>query len=304
MEVEEHLLGEIGDRLRIAARLISISCVRIERRHDAAAEEIVGRGECPLHLVIDDAAVPERRICIVQLVVPALLHEHLRIRAHRGIEYGVEIDIHEVLKIARIAACNRIHRLVRKCHRVEERVERSLHEFNERLLQRVLARAAEHGMLHDMRHPRIIHGRRAEADRKDLVVIRRFEKKETCARLFVNKCIRRPLRFLDLLRTNEAETVDDFIYFHVYFPPSYNGFHYSTARRFRKTDGNKKAPPAKAREASISFIPAETSSRGTSPVLRRHSARCREKSPPHTRDRIPRQVLCAAPTSKARCKTP
>ena len=54
-------------------------------------------------------------------------------------------------------------------------------------------------MLHDMRHPRIIHGRRAEADRKDLVVIRRLQKEETCARLLVNKRMRRPLCLLNLL---------------------------------------------------------------------------------------------------------
>ena len=219
VEIEEHLLRERGDRLWIAARLAAIRRIGIERRHDTAAEQIVGRGECALHLVVDHAAVTQRSIRIVELVVPALLHQHLRIRAHGWIEHRIEVHIHQVLKVAVVSARNGVHRLVWERHRVEERVERALHKLDERFLQRILARAAEHGVLHDVRHARIIHGRRAKTDRKDLVVVCRLKEKEPCPRLLVDKRMPPPVRLRNLLRANQAKAVDDVIYLHVKYPP-------------------------------------------------------------------------------------
>ena len=174
VEVEEHLARERGNCVRIAARLASVRRIRVERRHDAAAEQIIRRRERALHLVVDNAAVTERRTRIVQFVMPALLHEHLRILTHRGVKYRVEIDVHQILEIARIAARHRVHRLVRERHRVQERIERALHQLHKRLFERILARPAEHRVLNDMRDARIVRRRRAEADRKDLVVVRRL----------------------------------------------------------------------------------------------------------------------------------
>ena len=219
VEIEEHLLRERGDRLGIAARLAAIRRIGIECRHDTAAEQIVGRGECALHLIVDHAAVTQRSIRIVKLVVPALLHQHLRIRAHGWIEHRIEVHIHQVLKVAVVSARDGIHRLVGERHRVEERIERALHKLHKRLLQRILARAAEHGVLHDMRHARIIHGRRAKTDRKDLVVVCRLKEKEPCARLLMDKRVPPPVRLRNLLRANQAKAMDDVIYLHVKYPP-------------------------------------------------------------------------------------
>ena len=164
MKRKKLLLCQRGNRLGIAARLIAVGRIGIECRHDTAAEEIIRRGECALHLIVDHATVRQRCICILQLVVPPLLHEHLRILTHRRVKHRIQIDIHQILEIAVIAACHRVHRLIGERHCIEERIERALHELHERLLQRILARAAEHGVLHDMRHPRIIDRRRTEAD--------------------------------------------------------------------------------------------------------------------------------------------
>ena len=199
VEIEEHLLRERWDRLGIAARLAAIRRIGIKCGHDAAAEQIVGRGECALHLVVDHAAVTQRSIRIVELVVPALLHQHLRIRAHGWIEHRIEVHVHQVLKVAVVSARNGVHRLVGERHRVEERIERALHKLDERLLQRILARAAEHGVLHDVRHARIIHGRRAETDRKDLVVVCRLKEEEACARLLMDKRMPPPVRLRNFL---------------------------------------------------------------------------------------------------------
>ena len=152
--------------------------------------------------------------------MPALLHEHLRIRAHRGVEDRIEVHVHEILKITVIAARDGIHRLVGECHCVEESVERALHKLDERLLQRIFARAAEHGVLDNVCHTRIIDGRRAETDRKDLVVVRRLKEEEPRARLLVHKCIRTPFCLCDFLQANEAKAVYYVIYLHVCVPPS------------------------------------------------------------------------------------
>ena len=74
-------------------------------------------------------------------------------------------------------------------------------------------------MLHDMRHSRIINGRRTKTDRKDLVVIRRLEEEEPCARLLVNECMSPPVRLLDLLRADQAKAVNNIIYLHMKYPP-------------------------------------------------------------------------------------
>ena len=237
VEIEEHLLRERGDRLGIAARLAAIRRIGIKCGHDAAAEQIVGRGECALHLVVDHAAVSQRSIRIVELVVPALLHQHLRIRAHGWIEHRIEVHVHQVLKVAVVSARNGVHRLVGERHRVEERVERALHKLDERLLQRILARAAEHGVLHDMCHPRIIDRRRTEADRKHLVVVRRLQKEQLRPRLLMHERVCRPLCLCNLLRAKQTKPVNHIIYFHQAYPPYRYACHYTIEKEILKTKG-------------------------------------------------------------------
>ena len=123
MEGDERLLREVRDGLGVAARLMAVRRRRVERVHDAALEQVVRRGERALHLVVDDAAVRERVLRLLDLIVPALLHEDLRVLAHVRVEDGVEVDVHEVLEVLVVAAGHWVHRLVRIRHRVEEGVE-------------------------------------------------------------------------------------------------------------------------------------------------------------------------------------
>ena len=234
MEGKELLLRQRGNRLGIAARLIAVCRIGIECRHDAAAEEIIRRRECALHLIVDHPAVRQRGICILKLVMPPLLHEHLRILTHRWVKHRIQIDIHQILKIAVIAACHGVHRLIGERHRIEERIERALHELHERLLQRILARAAEHGVLHDMRHPRIIDRRRAEADRKHLVVVCRLQKEQLRPRLLMHERVCRPLCLCNPLRAKQAKTVNHIIYFHEMYPPYRYACHYTIEREILK----------------------------------------------------------------------
>ena len=162
VEGDELLLREVRDGLRVATRLVAVRRLRVERVHDAALEQVVRRGQRALHLIVDDAAVRERVFLLLDLIVPALLHEHLRVLAHVRVEDGVEVDVHEVLEVLVVAAGHRVHRLVGVRHRIEEGIEGALDELDERLLERVLARAAERRVLDDVRDARVVDRRRAE----------------------------------------------------------------------------------------------------------------------------------------------
>ena len=79
--------------------------------------------------------------------------------------------MHQILKILVIAACNRVDSLVAVCHGVEKGVERPLHKLYKRVLDWKILRAAQHGMLYNMRHARRICGRCAETNIKYFVLI-------------------------------------------------------------------------------------------------------------------------------------
>ena len=214
VEVREHLLRELRNRRRVAAGLIVVRRIGIECGHDLALEQIVRRGKRALHLVVDDAAVSERCLRALDFIVPALLHEHLRVLAHRGIEYRVEIDIHEILEILIVAARDRIHRLVRVRHRIEECIEAAFDELDKRLLERIFARAAKRRVLDDMRDARVIRRRRAERDGEYLVVVRRLQIEHTRTAFFVRKLIRRHIRLGHRRLPQQAKAVVNLLYLH------------------------------------------------------------------------------------------
>ena len=216
MEGDERLLREIRDGLGVAARLMAVRRRRVECVHDAALEQVVRRGERALHLVVDDAAVRERILRLLDLIVPALLHEDLRVLAHVRVEDGVEVDVHEVLEVLVVAAGHRVHRLVRIRHRIEEGVERALDELDERLLERVLARAAERRVLNDVRDARIVDRRRTERDREDLIVVIVLEEEQARAALLVLERVGRRVDFRDVFLMLQAKAMDSVVYFHIF----------------------------------------------------------------------------------------
>ena len=152
VEIQEFLIGEFRDHCGIAAGLHAVWRIGEKRIEDRSAEDLIRRRKSALHLVIDDAVVPERIFRFLQLIMPALLAEDLFILIDIRIEDGVQIDIHQVLKIPVVAACHREDRLVRISHGVEKCVHGPLDEFDKRILQRKFARTAENRVLDDMRH--------------------------------------------------------------------------------------------------------------------------------------------------------
>ena len=168
VEVQEALIRELGDVLRVAAGDKAVGRVRIERAHDGVLLQLVGVGEGAAHLVVDHALAAERAV-LRELVVPALLAEDLALFIYQRAEHGVEIDAHEVDEVLAVAAGDGVIGLVREGHGVEEGVHGGLHELHEGLLDPVQLRAAEDGVLEYVKDARVVLGQRREGDAKGAV---------------------------------------------------------------------------------------------------------------------------------------
>ena len=169
VEILEIRVGEVRNLRRIAARVHPIGGVRVKRLLGDLAEDGGGRRIGPLHLVEHHTLVGERPLRRVELVMPAFLPEGV-FRDQRK-QHRIEIHINEVVKVLQVLARHRIGGLVRKCHGVEEGVERPLQQFDEGLLHRIFAAAAQDRMFEDMRHPGRILGRGLEGDAENLVLV-------------------------------------------------------------------------------------------------------------------------------------
>ena len=169
VEGAELLVGQVGDDRRVAAAVDAIGGVGEERLPAEAAEQPVGRGVGPLHLVEDDALVGQRAVGGVQLVVPAFLGQLLR--RHQRVEDGVGIDIEQVVEVLQVGTGRRVDRLVRVGHGVDERRQRAFDHLEERVLERVLFRTGQDDMLQDMGQAGRVGRRCAEGNAEDLVLV-------------------------------------------------------------------------------------------------------------------------------------
>ena len=189
------LEGQFGDRLRVTAGDEAVAGVGEEQAARLVIEQALGIGEGALHLAVDDAVALQLAIGLVQFVVPALLLERKRTLHAERMEDGIHIDVDEIEEVRRIARTDGVHRRVGACPGVEERRKRALEQVDERLLHGILLGSAEHGMLDDVGHARVIVGQRAEPDRERLVVVVAFEPGEIGAVLRVLHPDETPLHF-------------------------------------------------------------------------------------------------------------
>ena len=163
--------GQLGNRLRVAAGDEAVARVGVEQTQRLVAQQALGVRERALHLAVDDAVALQFTVRLVQLVVPALLLEGEGTLHAERMQDGVHVDVDEVEEVRRIARTDGIHRRIRAREGVEERRERTLQQVDERLLHGILFGAAEHGVLDDVRHARVVGGQRPEPDRERHVVV-------------------------------------------------------------------------------------------------------------------------------------
>ena len=68
------------------------------------------------------------------MIVPAFLTENLFSFIDIRIKYRIQINMHQILKILIIAAGYRIAGFIRISHSIQERIQRTLYQFYERIL--------------------------------------------------------------------------------------------------------------------------------------------------------------------------
>ena len=103
--------------------------------------------------------------------MPALLAKDLLVGINIRVEHGIQIYVHQVLKILVVDAGHGIDRLIGIGHGIQKRIQGSLYQLHKRILHRKLPGSAEHRMLHDMRHAGTVRYRSPESDGKDLIAV-------------------------------------------------------------------------------------------------------------------------------------
>ena len=208
VEFDEVFLGQVRDVVRIAARFNAIGRIGEEVFHDVPFELRVRRRKDAFHFIIDDAAINEVAVGRIEVVMPAFLHQDLFVLQHIREEDRIQVDVHQILEVGRIAAGNGIHGLIGEGHGVEEGVERAFDQFDEGFLQREFPGAAKNRVLADMGHTGAVRRRRTEGDGKDLIVVVIFDVKQAGTGLVVVQFISLAVEFRNVLRTLNGKAVN------------------------------------------------------------------------------------------------
>ena len=186
VRIQELLVGERGNRARVAAALVRIGGVGIERGVDGVVQHAHGVGQRALHLVEHHAVIAQRALAQargaavaialgalrqVQLVVPALLLKNGGLGIDGRVEHCVQVHVHQVVQILLVGGGNGVDGLVGVGHGVEERLHGALDQVDKRLLGGKLGRPAQHRVLKNMEHAGGIGRRRLKANGKGLVFV-------------------------------------------------------------------------------------------------------------------------------------
>ena len=183
VRVQELLVGERGNRARVAAALVRIGGVGIERGVDGIVQHAHGIGQHALHLVEHHAVITQRALVQargaavavalrqVQFVVPALLLKNGGLGIDGRVEHRVQVHVHQVVQILLVGGGNGVDGLVGVGHGVEERLHGALDQVDKRLLDGKLGRSAQHRVLKNMEHAGGIGRRRLKANGKGLVFV-------------------------------------------------------------------------------------------------------------------------------------
>ena len=162
-------VGQVRDDFGIAAGVEAVGHIRKERLLRTFGQHGIRGGVDPLHFVVDHALVAQGAFGAVGLDVPAFLLEAVFVDA--GEEDSVKVDVDQIVEVLKVGAGHWIAGLVREGEGVQEGLERALEQLDEGLLHRVFFRAAEHGMLKDVRNARGIFRRGAEGRAEAFVFV-------------------------------------------------------------------------------------------------------------------------------------
>jgi len=163
-------VGQLRNHIGMAAGIERVNRVGIEVFLDVLVHQRIRRGVGALHFVVDDSGNDQIALDVARRrkfqMVP-LLQKGFPQQA--GPQHQVGIDARQIIEVRLDLAGHRIHGLVRIGKGVDEGLHRRAHQLLESVLERILFRARQDRMLQNVGQTGGILGRRAEADRVEIL---------------------------------------------------------------------------------------------------------------------------------------
>ncbi len=132
------LVSERRNRGRIAAGIIAISGVRIERVEQRSPHHLIWRGHRAFHLIIHHAFIDQSVVLNFKPMSFLLEIQFFQLRKERGIQ----IHIHQIVIIFSVLGAKRIHSPIRSSERIHKRIQTALDHGKKRIADRKFFRAA------------------------------------------------------------------------------------------------------------------------------------------------------------------
>ena len=214
VKIQKLLIRKFWNHLGISTRFHSIRRIWKQGIKHFPVVHFIWRRESSFHLIVDNTIQCERTVYILHLVMPALLLENLLFLINIRIKNRIQIDMHQILKILVITACNRIDSLVTVCHSVQKCVERPLYKLYKRVLDWKILGTAKYSVLYNMWYTCGIRRRRAKANIKYFIFLLILQQCYPCTCLFVPQKPTHSTNIVNLSVLNHFVSCQIFNFFH------------------------------------------------------------------------------------------
>ena len=198
-------IGQRRDAGRVAAGNKAVGRIREHGPFQCIFQLSIRCSQSALHLVVHHSAHGA-----VGTAVPALLLKHALVHHSQRAEHRVQVDIHQVFEVGLIGRSERVDRLIREGHRIQERCHAAFEQLQERRGHRVFFAACQHRVLQNVEHASVIGREGAKADAKRLVGILIFHQQHRGTAHIVGKHGQGSVLFRAVLGTHEGITGKSF----------------------------------------------------------------------------------------------
>ncbi len=166
VEVDKILVGKIRNLLRISPGIVPVGGLRENAPQGPLPGDGIVVGVVSLHLVKDDAG-PDQLSIIIKFQPVPFLGEHLL--REKGKEDRVAVDPHDVEEVFLIRARRGVDRLIGVGQGVEKGAHAPFHQHQEGILEGIVFRTAENGVLENVGDTSRVLGWRQEGEGEDVL---------------------------------------------------------------------------------------------------------------------------------------
>mmetsp|Transcript_13217 Transcript_13217/g.25071 ORF Transcript_13217/g.25071 Transcript_13217/m.25071 type:complete len:278 (-) Transcript_13217:23-856(-) len=117
--------------------------------------------------------------------MPSFLRKHLRVTDGPREEDRIKVHVDQVVEILEVLARHRVTRTVRVRERIQEGVQRGLHQLRERLLHLIFSASAKYRVFKDVRNASAVRGGCSEHDPENFIFIVLLDAQNLCSGLLV-----------------------------------------------------------------------------------------------------------------------